>query len=230
MFTRKLIWAMVAMLTSATAFAQKYEKGVIYTAKGDSLTGFIEKKLLSTNSPEAIHFKSSKEGEVVTYLPTMVKGFKYTDLNETFISQELTLDLTSQKLEDLKNRAQQTRDIQKKTVFIQLLLEGQTKLYVYNWGNNIDYFILQDEVKQFYPLDNLVEYEGVRRFSNQQSQQELLTTIPVYKGALKRVFNTCVSDKQLKPVRYTKKSLVEIIKKYEACQYGKDALRSIVEY
>lgn len=175
-----------------------YQKGYIVKHNGDTIHGFIKEKGGIKNSKICI-FKETKNGEAVKFFPEDIASF-----------QILGDKLYKSKQIEIKEK--------KKTVFLEVLLEGETSLY-YNWkGKPASYFI-ETENKALLALPK--NYPAPKTKNNRYKDY---TNIDSYKDTLSIVFfdneNTL---KQIHLVNYTGKSLSNITKSYvqDQCRTGK---------
>ncbi|RAI98424.1 hypothetical protein LX64_04786 [Chitinophaga skermanii] len=195
---------------SLSAFAQKFEPGVIIQQSGDSLRGLVERPVMM-NTPNNFQFKQA-DGKVTTYTAAQINGVKFDADGLLFVSRELTLDQTDQGVNYLTTHADDPRTIETRKFFIEMVSAGSSmKLYRNIFSGGYTTFIVEDESGKFTPLTNLVQFNTTTK---------KLETIPIYKKELTEIFGDCALATEIGTLEYSRQEITRAINKYLKCKYG----------
>ncbi|RAJ04183.1 hypothetical protein LX64_03061 [Chitinophaga skermanii] len=218
------------VMFAITARAQKFEKGYVIKANGDSIAGFIEKPNAKL-TPSTIQFKSTEAGNTQTFTPKDIKKFKYDSNKAYFVSATLKLDLTTQDPEKLSRIAIESRDVRTDAVFLELVQDGRLKLYKYLYGDEYVYYIIEDQAGVFTGMENAHVYvERSNGFSGVGVSTTNVKIIPVYKDQLELMFTECVTKADIRKLSYTESAFKKFLVNFQVCRYGDDVKKLIVAY
>ncbi|MTI30221.1 hypothetical protein, partial [Xanthovirga aplysinae] len=98
---------------------ENYLPGSLISIEGDTLKGFIDYRNWDYN-PDEIFFKSGEDGEIITYKPKDILGFKVKD--EVYVSASVEVELSSIRTNDLTYSPELIINVE--SVFLQTMFEG----------------------------------------------------------------------------------------------------------
>lgn len=176
------------LLVSSSLLAQRdFVDGMVVTNSNDTLKGLINFNTNDKNSSSCVFKKSVTEAEV-TYSALDLKTYRLTMLNKQYFSKEIVFQK------------------EKKTVFLEILVDGIVDLYSYNNGSTKTYYL--EKENEILELDNskveIVKDEG--KYSKKSNK---------YKNTLTYLFrNNPEIFENIKSTNYDDKSLSAITSNY----------------
>ncbi len=195
------------ILTSCIAFpshskAQKnFTKGYIVTNQNDTIKGLINHQKWKIN-PRKIAFKKNEESSTEKFRPLDIKGFRVE--NSFYIGTVVDIETSPMSTSRLEEGPD--LNLEKDTVFLEVLFRGEKSLYHYGTQKGKDnFYIMRND-----SIELLIYKKYYITRSGTMYQQEKNT----YKGQLSIYLNNCpviagaIEDVQYKP-GYLKKLFVE---------------------
>ncbi|WP_044403492.1 porin family protein [Lacinutrix sp. Hel_I_90] len=154
--------------------------------------------------PNEIEFRVGST--VAVFKPQDIKAFEVE--NDKFISRLVTIDVTEQKLQKL-NKTTEIK-FEDKTVFLNVLAEGDVNLYEY-YDNRTHYFAENDS--HFMELINRITI-GDNNSDIYENKK--------YIGQLRVFLNACPSVKVKSSLDYKRKELAALVNAYNICLSSKN--------
>jgi hypothetical protein len=192
------------LLCFILGFSQiKFESGYYVNSQGQKVNGFI-KNMDWANNPTSIEFKSSLEGETQTKSIHEMKEFGI--LNKfKYIKFVLEMDRSSDELANLSH--QRNPEFKKETVFLKILVEGKSSLYIYK-ENQFTRFFFQNENEEITALINKRYFAEVNKVATNEG----------FKNQLRAKVNCNATDAKITSLRYNQNSLIKYFKDYNSCR------------
>lgn len=203
----KFFTLLTALFISMQVFAQDL-KGYYITNSDQRVEGVF--KPADFNDAASLQFKSSDQAEYAHLLLTNVKEYGVNDNEFKFEKHTVQIDISdANKMSTQKNPEWKTE-----TLFLSVVVEGDTKLYSYT--NIKDY-----KTKFFFTTKNKPEEVSLLLYKKYQTPEGIAENVN-YKQQL---FNAVRCDGQyidhFMEIRYNKEELSKIIKEYNACSGSK---------
>lgn len=203
-------------IVNVTTFSQiVFEKGYFINSEGQKVDCLIKNQDWSYN-PSSFEYKISEGSEELNAYIDEVSEFGIESLGR-FIRFKVKLDTSSIDLCNLSR--QRNPEFKEKVLFLKILVEGDADLFVYDAGNVKKYFYgvnisIEPKVEQLiykkyekYNLDDL-EKKAIRVFENNYFRQQLYLNLKCED----------IKESALKTLSYSKKSLIKLFNKYNACK------------
>ncbi|WP_046744251.1 porin family protein [Kordia zhangzhouensis] len=200
---KKLVLTSLLYCFCLSAFAQiSFEKGYYIDASDVKIEGFI-KNIDWKNNPTEFEFKATETSEKKTLSIETVKVFEIYGAAK-YERHSVQLDISDQNLTNLGNSDQPKWIITE--LFLKVLIEGDTTLYMYVDGNLRKYFyrIKNTEVAQLV----YKKYMATETRIGENNQ---------FRRQLWEAFKCGDIQKKVKNTSYTKNSLSKIFKQYNTC-------------
>jgi len=188
---------------AVNSYAQKeFKEGYIINNQNEKIDCLINyyKKL---TSPEEVTIKLNENSEAITYSKNEVKFFEV--LGEAkFIRSEVEIDQSAIHGGALTYNKQP--DNQKKIIFLNILVEGNQTLYVYETNNLTRYYFKnsKDEIEQLI-------------YKKYQLSQSVVVENQDFKKQLNAILTCNVSFQSINKAQYHKKDLVNLFKTHNTC-------------
>ena len=185
---RKTLFCLFANLLSlAIAYAQKdLREGYIISTNFDTISGYIDYRGDIYNSTKCIFFKQ-KDSEQKDFLPGNIFAYRFKD-GRFYVSKEIK------------------RDNEKKTVFLEYLVNGITNLYYYKDINGEHYYIQKG--------NELIELTN-NLFIARQGYNDYYTETNQYKGILTYVYSDAKGMIPfIEHASFTRESMINLSKQY----------------
>ncbi len=138
-----LLFVGLFCLFCTTVSGQQFKKGYIVTLEGDTIRGLLSYQSDKANSVECILRRDENAArEVLT--PKRIKAYRYLQPARYYVARTLSIDS------------------EKKTVFLECLLEGRVSLYYFTDGG-IDRYFLVTKAGAYYEIKraDLVSESGI---------------------------------------------------------------------
>lgn len=190
-------------LISLTTFAQiKYEKGY-FIDNNDNKTNCLIKNLDWADNPKEFQYKLTENAKPASKKISAIKEFGVSDLQ--FIKTIVRIDRSR---EDAKNISLQRAPIFKQEeLLLKTLIDGPISLYQYRVGSLNRFFIKNEsKVEQLVFKSYLVDHKNIKK--NNRYKQQLWELLKCDQ----------MTEKDFKHLRYHKKELTVLFKKYYQCQ------------
>lgn len=201
--TSKLYFLFVLCATSVWA-QTNFEKGSYTDNTGKTVSGYI-KNLDWKDNPTAIEFSTSADGsDSVEKTIREIQGFEI-DGKSKYIRELANIDKSPQQVGELNY--DRNPEVKLKTVFLKVLMDGQTKLFRHREGKHLSLFFINK--------DGLIELLVYKRFLNVEKnivennyyKQQLLNEFSCDKGPMPEVSS----------LRYNSATILNYMRKYNAC-------------
>lgn len=189
--------------------AQKnYKEGFIINSNGEKVAGHIDYKNWN-KAPLSIAFKENDKGEMVL-TPDKINSFYVNlgDREEIYESLMVSYDSTSDKFGEMDYSAAAKNKTER--VFLYLLVQGEASLYSYVDVNGREHFFLKDKLgieellfRKYYVIN-----EGIKTVAKNERYKRQLMKLAVLCSSL---------EKDINLTRYSSKSLIALINKYNLC-------------
>ena len=204
----RYIFILIVFLYSFGINAQiKFEKGYIVDNNGNKINCLI-KNVDWRNNPDEIKYKTGNNSEVKIATVKDISEFGVDNYSK-YKRFTVNLDRSSDNpkyLSDVKHP-----EFKKETLFLKTIIEGDASLYEYIDGNLRRYFIKMKD-KPIEPLIyKLYKTKNNDIGYNKAYSQQLLNNLKC----------NSITSKDIKKVKYNKKSLSDIFIKYNICKNSK---------
>jgi len=202
----KLYALFFAFLSTVINSQIKFEKGYIITDNGERKDVLIRNVDWSDN-PESFTYKFTEEGEKITGQLTNIKEFAVPQ-HFKYVRYTGNIDISSNNINELSSN--QNPVLEKKTIFLNELVDGELKLYQYKEKN----------IEQFFYAKNNGEITAlVYKKYNPDSDTYKIAENTKYISQLKELFagNTPASF-QTNKMTYEKSHLVKAFEEYNGIQ------------
>jgi hypothetical protein len=185
-----------------TAHAQKnLRKAYVITLQHDTIHGYIEFGTDESNMAVCI-FRTSLMGDEKRYLPGEIYGYRFIEEGRFYVSKEVEI---------LKG--------DKKTVFLEFLLQGIKNLYYYKEMG--EYYLVEDQEGEWLVMSKRADYYVGTKFYRDTR----------YIGVLKYAFSQHeLSNIRVDKAQFDRRSMIGIAREYHerVCDDGSDCI--IFEY
>lgn len=184
----------------------KYESGLIFGLRGDTLPGMIDNRNWVKN-PDAVRFKTSEMGEITTFRPLDVLGF--TVSNEYYKSAIIEYETSMQGTNSLKFSADAQMAID--TVFLQALVVGKKTLYRYEDPNGRkSYFIDNNGKPELLYQKSYLKYDELGKIRI-VSNNRYINQLKIYLGECPQL------KRKTEKTPYKNNKIVSLFKEYYRC-------------
>jgi hypothetical protein len=173
-----------------------YVSGYIITNQQDTLAGWINLRT-DKNNQKRCEFKPDLKLAAQTYLPGEIAGYRFTDAGKYYVSREIELNGTPQK------------------VFLEFLVKGIMNLYYYE--DETDYFFFENE-------DGKMEIVSQKP---ERIENGRIYTDNKYIGQIRYIFRDYQPIvEEANKLQFNQKSMIEIAKEYhnEVCTTGESCI------
>lgn len=204
---------LMSMLSLSAICQTDFREGYIVQNNGDTVSGFVSLPGLKV-SPELIRFKAAQNESFQQFGIADLKGFGFDGL--VFESASVSIN----KLFDKNSKFEKvpTIEYEEKKVFLENLVNGSKKLYLYRDSKKVNHFYIEDSGQ----FTLLLYQEFVLQTPENGDQRK---AIKKYLGQLYSYLSDCESIREnLKKVKYQEKSLISLFKKYNTCKGGKESI------
>jgi len=121
----KILVLFIKLCLSTMLYAQgNYVSGYVITNQQDTIVGWINLRT-DKNNQKQCEFKPDLKLATEIYLPEDIAGYRFTDAGKYYVSREIRLNETPQK------------------VFLEFLVKGMMNLYYYE--DEVDYYFFEDQ-------------------------------------------------------------------------------------
>ncbi|MEX0608711.1 MAG: hypothetical protein WD016_10170 [Balneolaceae bacterium] len=175
-----------------------FQEAYIVSANGDTLYGEID-NLEWDENPDSFSFRASPVSEVQVFTPDDLKAFYVS--GTLYKAAMVSIDETPLKVKNVRE-VDITTGSRKEKVFLAVLVQGETSLYVYK--NIRENFYLE----VFSNLTALISHENVAKIGGKffLDQSEAY----IFRDQLKRLASHC-SSTDIDKVRYSQKDLKKFV-------------------
>jgi hypothetical protein len=189
------------LLISFSAFNQtNFQNGYIVKTNNEKIEGSLDYQNWRT-SPHKIRFLEKGKKESRTYSANEISAFSVSDLR--YVSRIIHVDSSSSELKNLSSNSSAENRID--TVFLRVLVQGQSNLFLYKDDGQPHFFMEEDTMKITELLSKNYSVD-INRFSNRMQ----------YKGFLKYYWRNYPSlYDQIEALSYTEESLMGVFENYE---------------
>jgi hypothetical protein len=179
-----------------------FEKAYIVNLSGDTVAGEIRYENWLAN-PREIRFRSSPQSDVEIYQPKDILSFSVH--NEIYISKTVDVETSSREVATLKNDPQ--LKINKRKVFLNLIVTGEKTLAAYNeYSGNTNFYIYFEGEYQ------LLMY---KKYLKKVENSNLVHEEKRYIGQLMVYLSGCPNIKsKINQTKYTRQSLQKLFDNY----------------
>lgn len=187
-----------------TLFAQKnYIPGLIIDNDNDTISGLINYQNWAKN-PKTIEFRKFEGSQSTIFSPLKIKAFHVA--KDIYLSKIAMIDKSPFKTAQLVYKNDINRFIVSDTVFLEVLIHGETNLYSLLDENSKEHFFIH-----YKDFDGELIY---RRYLADGDAYNLKK----YRSQLSYVFQDCpsVSESIIK-TNYKKEDLIKIVSKFNTC-------------
>ncbi len=193
-----IVFAGIAcLILHSELFAQEnYLPGSVTLNSGETIAGEIDYQN-QVRTPELVRFRKDSIGEVKTYSPTSILGFRVG--RDRFVSKNLIIDTSPYRTS--ANREIRPSSIQKQ-VFLQLLVEGAVSLYYYQ--NERPHYFIETEKG----IEELISSQYVVNIGGQF--QLVKTNEHLYRRQLAELGYECNTESARK-IKYRINAFIEFI-------------------
>lgn len=189
-----------------SAFSQNnYLPAYIINNKGDSISGFIDYREWNTN-PNKISFKTNKQEKALVYKPMDIQKFAVAD--DHYVSATVLTEVSSVSTNTLKEDPK--LKLVEKTVFLQILIDGQKNLYFYKDQIGHDNFYFKEGSK--------FELLIYKKYIKTRDNKNVIAENNKFRGQLSVYLGDC--DKistYVGKTKYNEFSLKELYNHYFTC-------------
>jgi hypothetical protein len=184
-----------------------FVKAVVINNNGDSIHGNIDYRNWK-NNPQTIHF-INVANEKQAFDAASIKGFYIPDVNETYTSFTVEMDMiTSDQSQAINNRLIDSPTLKKRAFLLQLVMHPAFRLYQFT-GNHKEHF--------YYKKGNEEPVELIHHYLYDESSNRI-QEIVTYKEQLSVLFATCPDVAGTsKTIKFRKKEIQNIILKFLQC-------------
>lgn len=199
----RTLFLFIAICISSISIAQTtYKPGYYITQKGERVDCLI-KNSNWLNSPESITYKLSKEGDKQTINTSELKSFEINNLRK-YTNVDTYVDESPDRIVKLA----------KKRLLVQVLVEGEANLYLYNNFKNR---------KHFYSVDN----SEVKELRHKEYTEKVAITLNNDKTIVKQDNDflvrlnedvKCIPTADFVRIEYKSKDLKQHFMDYNACK------------
>lgn len=204
MYVKTLLSLFLFILFTFSAFSQvRFEKGY-FVDNQDKKTECLIRNVGWDNNPESFRYKLPSGEEILTAGIADVKEFGIEG-NVTYIRNEVKIDVSPT---DLKLLSRERNPMwERRTVFLNTLVGGDAKLFLYKGGANRQYY-LQKADEQITPL-------VFKKYLNDNNQVQ--TNYGFRQQLLNELKCESITQKYVGRVNYTDTDLVNYFEKYNSC-------------
>ncbi|MFC2123797.1 hypothetical protein ACFLU5_03210 [Bacteroidota bacterium] len=203
--------------------AGDYREGYIVTNLGDTIFGFIDYKDWEIN-PKSIIFTLKRGPIGKTFLTTDILSFGVE--NKIYRSSIVEIDNSPYR----KNEITHSRSpkLVTDTVFLQVLVDGDKRLYQLKDGNWKEHFFIN--------IDDKITTLVYKRYLDDTNRKSRVTSITQYKDQLQTYLQDCSTINEVIPlVEYSREDLMNCFKYYSDCagppiQYFWKSSNAIIEF
>ena len=194
---KKILVLSITVYLYSTVCAQgNYERGYIITNQQDTITGWINLRT-NKNNQKQCEFKPDLNAAAKIYLPQDIAGYRFTDNSKYYVSREIRLNKTPQK------------------VFLEFLVKGIMNLYYYE--DAVEYYFFENQ-------DGKIE---VISRSPERVENRVVYKDNKYIGQIRYLFYDYqpIAQKADK-LKFNQKSMIDIVEEYhnEVCTTGESCI------
>lgn len=185
-----LIFSFLFFLASFASAQSNFKEGYIITNENDTIKGFVDFRTSGINV-KLCKFKEQELGEVKTYYPGDISGYRFTNEGKFYISSNIEIEG------------------QKKEVFLEYLLKGILSLYYYI--DDREYYFIQDEQGKIFVIDK----KDDEYVYNETLRSNVVKKDNKYIGMLKSIFKESQSTTyKVNKIRYNQDDIINVTKDY----------------
>ncbi|SHN05564.1 outer membrane beta-barrel protein [Polaribacter sp. KT 15] len=197
-------------IISFSAYSQiTFEKGYYINNDNQKINGLI-KNLDWRNNPTEIVFKTSENSEVQNLTIESIKEFSINNISK-YVKSTVDIDKSSDNLENLSKNKRAI--LEKETLFLKVLVEGETTLYQYLNKNLKRYFYSKNNSK----IELLIykTYKvGSRLAENNRFKQQIWKDLKCSSFKLNKI----------EKLKYEQKELIDYFIEYNNCNNSSPAI------
>lgn len=206
------------ILTCITSLAQgSFQNGYIVINNGDTLRGAIDYNITRKGKHRLIKLIDNA-GSDKELRHDLVQLVYFNETNENFYNRVVDLDKKS--IQTNKLQSNSAKLIERDTVLLKLLVDGNVRLYQYMDENGKEHFLYEKDgvalelnyIRYYMPATTNPE-EGAAK---DQVASTTIREFKEYKQQLANLTRDC-SALQLKSASLTEKSLIKFFSKYNSC-------------
>ena len=187
----------ITLCLSTLLYAQgNYVPGYVITNQQDTVAGWINLRT-DKNNQKQCEFKPDLKSATKTYLPGDIAGYRFTDAGKYYVSREIELNGTHQK------------------VFLEFLVKGLMNLYYYT--DDVDYYFFERE-------DGTMEVISQKP---EKIEDGIVYEDTRYMGQIRHLFQDYPPIAQeAGKLKFDQKSMIKVVKDYhnEACTSGESCI------
>lgn len=201
---KKIQIILLLTIFSFNAFSQITFENGYFIDNSDKKTECLIKNVDWKDNPKEFSYKLSREGEVKKAGIESVKEFGITDYSR-YRRFNVKIDQSSVDINQLS--VERSPDFKKKTLFLEVLVEGEATLYGYADGTVKRFFYQtgDQKPKQLIYKEYMVARNKVKK-NNRYKQQ-----------VWNKLRCSCLSMQEIEALRYKKNNLAEIFISYNKC-------------
>lgn len=174
-----------------------YTPGYIIDNQSNKISGFI-KHSNGEKNPDEIYFKT-EAGKETIYAPNDIKEFGLLD--EIYVSAFAEIEVSPRNISNLSDNP--LLNLERDTVFLQSLIQGEKSLYHYRTKQGIKNFYIK-QGNQF----KLLEYKKYKRV---RGSREAILELKNYAAQLQEYFNQCpITQNKYSSLQYNQTSLEKL--------------------
>ncbi|MDP4280783.1 MAG: porin family protein [Bacteroidota bacterium] len=199
---------------SLPGISQKHNtEGVIINLQNDSIKGLIDFREWNSN-PDKILF-TAEDGSEKTYTPYQIRGFVIPS-KERYIAERVSLDVTSEKTEDLMNE-QGPKVVKDTCLFLRVVVRGEVSLYYFNDLNDRSHYYIAKQNDR--PVE-LIQRKNYKTLTDGSAySKSYITTLDLFKGQMILLFQDCPELKEaINRSSFTTSSLGSLVIRYNQCK------------
>ena len=124
-----------------------FQRGFVITNEQDTLSGWIDFRSDALNM-SVCNFKTEYGGEITTFLPGSIFGYRFYDIGRFYVSREIEIRGAP------------------RTVFLEFVLQGMMNLFYYvdisSEFGKVEFYFFEDENGRMVPITRRIDDEGNR--------------------------------------------------------------------
>jgi len=198
-------------------YSQKeFKTGYIITKDFELVEGLIA-NFGEEDSSNKYVFKKSKKDSLLYLNTNNVREFGIRN-QKKFVLAQILLEISDSQVLDSNDTTEYTLKWMKKNAFLEILIEGESTTLYYYYNSGVDNFYVQMNKSKLIPL--IYKQYSVLNTHNNDFTTEFVEN-NTYITTLKNLLKCPNENSAVKKVSYTRKSMVNFIKKYFECNNEK---------
>lgn len=185
-----LISSFFFFLASFASAQSNFKEGYIITNENDTINGFVDFRTSGINA-RSCKFKEQELGEVKTYYPGDISGYRFVNEGKFYVSRNIEIEG------------------QKQEVFLEYLLRGIVNLYYYI--GNREYYFVENEQGEIFVIDK----KDDEYVYNETLRSNVVKKDNKYIGMLKSIFKESQPTlSKIDKIKYNQDDIIKVTKDY----------------